>query len=218
MYGGSELPVPATPISETYSPTATAFDQEIRLPAGNAIAVPDSVREWRGFGWEYIQRTTVDISQDDIERVLETGRVVSDGQRRFVVGEGTGNDELLYLLLAEGTVLAAGEIVEDPQGREVPIDRSDNHPVRDDGDHAQDYDEIKEVIQDPDQIWEDRISIHYVKKIGNKWIIVRVTKEAPGGLKISTAIEQTLAEVQEYIEDGWAGGASRVYGPPLEDL
>lgn len=105
-------------------------------------------------------------------------------------------------------------VVEDPLGREIIINENDEHPVRDDGRHARDYDEIEEVLEDPDEIWEtdDPKQDMYLKETEQgRWVVVRVYKGNLIWYTVSTARRfSTLEDARELIEDGW-GPSDRIY-------
>ncbi|QLG60268.1 hypothetical protein [Halorarum salinum] len=206
--------VPATGTIETFHVDYAPFT--IRWPHGAVYEAPGPGNE-RGFGWEYIRRTPGIHDQDDIEEVLRTPDSVTyrDGQVTDVIGE-TDDGVRIALRIGDGVIISAGELIRDPQGRGVEIDRSNRHPVGRDG-HLSDYDQVERVIRNPAQIWEQGRNIHYIAYIDGEWVAVRVRFD---GTKwtVSTSVRlgQTKESVQEYIQR-W-NLANRVYGSPTSEL
>lgn len=127
----------------------------------------------RGYGWEIIRRTPGIDEQDDIGEVLRAPNAVDEyGPYDIVIGETDEGDGIVLWLLGN-TLVHSGQFIKDHQGRRVVIDRTNRHPVREDEDHPDSYDEIERAIRNPDEIWESGKSRFYVKQIDGRWLVVR---------------------------------------------
>jgi len=134
-----------------------------------------------------------------------------------VIGDNPGADGEIILGILDGLIVTAGQLIEDPTGQKVEIDRNGEHLINQQDDHPS-FDEIEQAIRNPAQIWEQNVQNgvvmrHYIAQVGGKWVVVRVSWE---GTKwtLSTGVEYgSKSEVQEYIND-W-GLTNRIYGGPL---
>jgi len=151
----------------------------IRLPGGvvrpeNDPAIGDQIH--RGYGWEYIEKRAPGITKHEIGEVLRApGGVYNNGDKTLVIGDNPDTQYDIIIRLEGATVEGTinGQLIEDPQGTNVVVDRTDRHPVRDDDVHPDSYNKIVDAIQNPDEIWEKGIFRSYVKEINGRWLVVR---------------------------------------------
>ncbi|WP_141551649.1 hypothetical protein [Natrinema sp. CBA1119] len=105
--------------------------------------------------------------------------------------------------MLEGMIISASayDTVEDPLGREVYIDKDEEHAIREGKEIT--YEELVNASENADGIWEGSELDFYVKQMddGTWWIIKVYTL---GGViyEVSTVIyAETRSDVDEYLEN-----------------
>lgn len=138
---------------------------------------------YRGYGWEYIQATS-SLTQEEIKRVLNGGRVVHDGEITYVIGETYTDTERAILTIIDGTLMAASAVksVEDgtSECREIHYtnDQVQGHSSRDE--KVVDWTDILTTIEDPAAVGSGSDLLYYIRKTGNEgYVIVKVWKDVP---------------------------------------
>ena len=170
----------------------------LRLPAGELYEAPSGEEGFdRGFGEEYIYRTPGINDQGDINEVLQQPNAIEQqGDYTLVIGDNPNGQGEIGIQIGNGLILNAVQIVEDPQGNRVEINREDRHPVQDDSAHPDSWDEIEEAVRNPDEIWESGRSRFYVKEINGRYLVVR------------TRFDGTV----------WTVGTAAYEGPSISDV
>ena len=191
-----------TATAATYEDTAVG---DVTLPVGASVTASSALvgETSRGYSWEYIQREVPGVTQDQMGEILRTpSAVVTTGSGSLVIGDNPGGEGQLIIELVGGTVVKAysGQAIRDPQGRRVIIDRNERHPLQDDNDHPDSYDEIEEVIKNPDEIWESGRRVYYVKEINGRYLVIRTYREG-SVWTISTAVYEgsKLQDVRDLL-------------------
>lgn len=207
---------PVTGIEARYPASETALETTVTLPTGGVTTEIDprtGEQIATGHGWQYIAETT-GLTQHEIGELLRHPNAVEqDGQYKIVIGDNPNGQGQIALWLLGGLVTEASsyERIIDPLGRGVYIDEDDPHPVRDGKDTN--YEQIKEIIRNPDEIWQGSTADYYVKQLEDgTWRIIKVYTGMRAVRKVSTTIKQkTRREVEEYIENGVSDLLYRIY-------
>ncbi|RLM32589.1 VWA domain-containing protein [Haloarcula sp. Atlit-120R] len=176
----------------------------IRLPRGAVYEEPAPAGEQRGYGWDYIKRTPRINDQDDVGEILRQPNAIEQhGEYTVVIGDNpNGQGEIGLWIGSNGMIIAATEIVEDPLSDKIEIDRSDNHPIRDDGSHINNYNDIREVIENPSEIYQNGRHRVYIKQVNGQIYTVRTYKRNNGIYTISTtAIYNSYNELKNKFLD-----------------
>ncbi|MEY7849042.1 VWA domain-containing protein [Natrarchaeobius sp. A-rgal3] len=213
----TELVVPTTGIEKEFPTSDHRIDSpEITLPSGVSYPHESEDGHERKHGWEQIVELPGVNQPEDLEQIIEAPNAVDqDGRYDLIIGDNPGGPGQIILRVYEGYLLFAGQLIEDPTGHHVEIDRNDDHMI-DREDHPT-WDETEHAIRNPSQIWENDVGHglerHYIVQIDNKWVVVRAYWEGSKWI-FSTAVEYaSKGTVEEYIED--RNLDERIYGAPL---
>lgn len=176
LSGHEELPpVPATAVESTY-----------QLPSGEEIVLPSGVvyeqnGHVRGFGYEYVTRTT-GVTKEEIQYVFNSNPTViqENEEVRRIIGDGLSEKDKIILTVIGGVLVAASEWrkVEDATEdcREVKYTQEKvQHAYEPDKKGDLKYRDILDAISDANEVWEGDV-LYYLRKIDGKgWYLVRVT-------------------------------------------
>jgi len=185
----------------------------LRLPSGFGEEAPDSAGQdlHRGHGWEYIQLTLPGITQDEIEDILRYPNKVNDlSDGAIVIGDNPNGPGEIAIHINEGMILTARNLIEDydPQGVDEKVELYEQRwqHIKDQlgSDHLT-KSEIKNVVENADEVWTDGQEYLFVLEVDGVVKYVRVVdasghKDAPGnGLEVSTAFKPN--DGWDYIRD-----------------
>ncbi|WP_255191829.1 hypothetical protein [Natronobeatus ordinarius] len=200
MIGTNTRPVPKTPPAGEWELPEEGL--EITLPSGATFEHEIHDGHERRHGWEQVKELPGIDSVDDVGEVVRAPNAIEeDGQYDLIIGDNPTGDGQVVLRLVKGMVISAAEVVEDPLGNKIEIDRTDEHPVRDDGDHIPNYDIVRDVIANPNQIWQNGPHYVYAKHIDGQWYTVRVY-EHPDGLRTisTTVIYEDRSQFEKFLD------------------
>lgn len=211
---GDVAPVSSgTTITTTLGSWESSEEVEIRLPSGVTYEHEHLERE-RGYGWEQVKKTPGINEPEDVGQIIEDGEHHIFGEYDLIIGDNPQRPGKVVLRIDQGLVLSASayDTVEDPLGREIFINQDEEHAIREGRDMS--YEELKEGIQNPEEIWEGSVQDLYVVQMEDgTWRIIKV--ETFGGLfyKVSTVlVQQTRKKVDEYLETGYQDYLRKIYG------
>lgn len=198
-----------TKLSATEATYQNTVVGDVRLPVGFVATAGSAlvgITE-RGYGWEYIDREVPGLTQEEIRQFLQNEQAVQTvttvGGETLVIGDNPVGEDELIISIVNGVIATAysGDTIEDPLGDEVIVDETDEHPIRDD-DHARDYEEVKEVIRNPDQVYQNGRNRVYIKEIDGRWVTVRVFELEDGTYIVGTApVYDTFSDVEEFLDN-----------------
>jgi len=193
----------------------------VNLPSGAVYEGESPIGDTyqRGYGWKYINELGLPgiHSPSDIGQVIKQPNAIEQGGKyTLVIGDNPNTNGEIGILIQAGSVVIVNEFVRDPQNRKVEIDRHDEHPIRDG--HLRDHDEVKKIIENPDQIYQVGRDVHYIKQVDGEWKVVR-TRFVGTHWTVSTGypIGESKEEVIKYLSRWDITENNRVYGPPLSE-
>ena len=181
-----------------FTPTNSNLPSGVVLPVG-AYVVEEGIE--RGYGWEYLDATT-SLTQNEISRVLEEGRVIQDGDIRYVIDE-LANGKNVVLTIIGGTLMAASidAYAEDPCGDgKIELESQEEHYTRNkDGEPDKPVNsrsELRELIENGELVK----ALEYTTT-GNRYYIIKVGPEQFTLLFLQAASNLgTLPKIQSWVK------------------
>ncbi|OLZ42512.1 hypothetical protein A6E15_16770 [Natrinema saccharevitans] len=182
---------------------------EITLPSGAVYEHEIHDGHERKHGWEQIKELPGISQPGDVREIVRAPNAIEeDGRYDLIIGDNPGGDGQIILRVAEGLIIAADQIVEDPQGVEdeflIPTDKS--HIEDREEPHITQNSEIQRIVEEADEVYTNGYGLYVwvlyeegTAKIVHGYDHKQIDETDHDRIVLSTAYERINA-VSEFIK------------------